>query len=65
MEVDRVYFKPRVFWLLIAVVALIARDRVYRSFLWQTLQRTSMRTILPHLGQRFVLRAILNLVRGR
>ena len=37
----------------------------YRSFLWQVLQRTRMRTILLHLGQRLVLRSIFNLVRGR
>jgi hypothetical protein len=37
----------------------------FLSFLWQTLQRTSMRQIFPHLGQRLVLRAIFNLVRGR
>ena len=37
----------------------------YRSFLWHVLQRTRMRTILLHLGQRLVLRSIFNLVRGR
>ena len=37
----------------------------YRSFLWQVLQRTRMRTILLHFGQRFVLRSIFSLVRGR
>jgi hypothetical protein len=39
MDVDRVYFKPRVFWLLIAVVALIARDCAHcrRSSLSQLL----------------------------